>query len=520
MAAALDGYRWLPPLTIIALAWLALFPIVTVDAHYHLSVGRRILDEGSIPDRGVGSATFGDAAWHDNEWGFQLLVAAIAGYERDDAGVWVLTRDGTIRLILLRALCVAATLALLAAQMRRAGVGALTRSVALVLAAFLTYGNLFWAIRPQILSYLGLAAVAWLLAVARDGRGAAVWAVPAVIAAWSNFHGAFIIGIALIATEALGESLDAWQGRAAWPRARRLWGATAACVPAACVNPHGYLQLLHPFMYLLRPEIHRGNAEWNRPDFLHLPLFVLTLVLLAVAMATRGRPRAGDLLRCLAFTGLLLTAIRHLPLAAIVLVPVLAESLVAAARKAGWRASLEPTGPHWGGPASRGVAALLLVGAIVSLSGAFTRSGARFVSLRPRPEFRPVGVMPEAGVREYRRSGSGGAIFNAYRFGGFLMFRLYPDEPVFMDGRNDLYGTFRDEVYNPIREARPGWRNAWEEAVARYDVRWLMLDERDPLVGRLAADPTWQRPAGGVVDGTPGVNGVVTLARRGGEDRP
>jgi hypothetical protein len=43
-----------------------------------------------------------------------------------------------------------------------------------------------------------------------------------------------------------------------------------------------------------------------------------------------------------------------------------------------------------------------------------------------------------------------GAGFNAYRFGGFLMFRLYPGERVVMDGRNDLYREFRTDVYNRI----------------------------------------------------------------------
>ena len=70
--------RLLPAVAIAAMAWLALFPISSVDAYYHLAIGKRILDAGEIPSRGVGSATFGDAPWHDNEWGFQLLAAAIA----------------------------------------------------------------------------------------------------------------------------------------------------------------------------------------------------------------------------------------------------------------------------------------------------------------------------------------------------------------------------------------------------------------------------------------------------------
>ena len=515
-----DRFRWLPTITILALAWLTLFPIVSVDAHYHLATGRRILEQRAIPERGVGSATFGTAPWHDNEWGFQVLAALIGKSGRDPSGVWVLTRRGIVGLILLRALCLAAALALLSAQMARAGVEPLTRSVALVLAAFLTFGNLFWAIRPQILSYLGLVAVAYLLERDRAGSARAGWMVPAVIALWANLHGAFVTGIALLATEAVGETFDARRtepGSGNRQRARRLWLLCALAPLAACLNPHGYRQLLHPFLYLLRPEIHRGNVDWSPPDLVHLPLFNLTLILLVVALVARGRARSADLLRCGLFTALSLSAVRHLPLAALVVVPVLAASLDAAALRGGWRSHLEPTGSRWGGPGPRLAAAALLMAAIVGLSGAFVRPTARFVTLWPRFEYRPVRTMPERAVRILAREGPRGTVFNSYRFGGFLMFRLYPEEIVFMDGRNDLYGTFRDDVYNRILRTGPGWRAAWREAEKRFDVRCVLIDEDAPLSGALKQDAAWRFPPGvpgGVTDGEAGRGGVVLLLRR------
>jgi len=192
------GFRWLPALTIVAVSWLALFPVTSVDAYYHLATGRRILEERSIPTRGVGSATFGQAPWHDQEWGFQVISALIGDAEADADGVWVETSVGTVRLILMRALCLGLTLALLSATMALAGVDGLSRALGLILAAFLTFGNLFWAIRPQIFSYLLLAALVYVLE--RDRRGAR-WAgatALAVIAVWANIHGMFVVGIALL----------------------------------------------------------------------------------------------------------------------------------------------------------------------------------------------------------------------------------------------------------------------------------------------------------------------------------
>ena len=88
--------RFLPRLTVVGLAWLALFPITSVDAYYHLATGRRILDSGAIPRVGVGSATFADHPWHDNEWGFQVVAATLARFGRVDilvqnAGIYPMT---------------------------------------------------------------------------------------------------------------------------------------------------------------------------------------------------------------------------------------------------------------------------------------------------------------------------------------------------------------------------------------------------------------------------------------------
>ena len=480
------------------MAWLALFPITSVDAYYHLATGRRILADRAIPARGVGSATRKDAAWHDNEWGFQAIAAAIGRTERDPDGVVVLTPAGRAGLILLRAGALAATLALLSAQLRRASVGLVGRALAVWLAAFLMFGNLFWDIRPQILSYLAFAAIAYALERARSGSVLALASAVAIVGAWANVHGAFVLGIGLIACEAAGAWLEAVRGqgpkRAAW----RLTAAAALSPAAACVNPLGVAQLTHPFLYMARPEIFAGNNEWSRPDLTHLPLLDLTVVVLAAALIAGARPRAGLLLRAAVFGAMFLTAIRHLPFAALTLVPLTAVALsgIDPARRPRvlTRAWL---------PAAAAVA-------IVALSGA------KFIGLRPRFAERPSRPLPEREVRFLARAGVGGSGFNAYRFGGFLMLRLYPRKAVFMDGRNDLYGAFRSEVYEPILAARPGWQEMLREAVARYDVRWVLIDGTEPLAAALADDPGWRRVGGAELGGGEReADGIVLFVRAG-----
>jgi hypothetical protein len=497
--------RILPSIAIVAATWLALFPISSVDAYYHLATGRRILDDRAIPTRGVGSATFGRAAWHDNEWGFQVLAAVVGRAAREPAGVLVLTPGGRVGLVALRAAALAATLALLAATMACVGAGPALRACGVWLIAFLTFGNLFWDVRPQILSYVALAALSFLLERAREGRRFALPACLAVIALWANVHGAFVVGLGLLASEAAGEWIEARRAALHRARAWRLT-ATALCAPiAACLNPLGFKQLVHPFVYLRHPEIHAGNNEWTRPDLLHLPLLLATFGLLAIAVAAGARLRPGHLLRVLLFGALFLTAIRHLPLAAIVVVPVLAAALTQAAQGAGRRRFLDPGSPAWGTGWGRTAVVLALAAGIAALSGA------KFIGVVPCFEERPSRVLPEAHVRFLAAHAVPGNGFNGYRFGGFLMFRLYPQERVFMDGRNDLYGAFRADVFNRILSTAPGWRDAWDDAVTRYDLGWALVDATDPLAAALALSPRWRRVPDESLTGDPrfSADGIV-----------
>jgi len=457
--------RWLPWAAVFATAWLALFPIASVDAYYHLATGRRILETRSIPTRGVGSASFGQAPWHDNEWGFQALAASIGRAERDPAsGVLLLTPAGRAGLVLLRAAVLAATMASLLATMTRAGVGPGLAALGVWLAAFLTFGNLFWDIRPQILSFLFLAVLVDLLERFRRGSGPALYVALALLALWSNVHGAVVLGCLAIACEAAGAWLERDRRRAV-----TLSVAAAAAPIAACLNPLGWRQLAFALDYARHPEIVAGNNEWSRPDLLHLPLLVLTVLVLVVASVAGDRPRPGQIVRVVAFGALFLGAIRHLPLFAIVLVPVTMEALARVGR-------LVP----------RRLPAVLAVAA-----GIVALSGAKQIALVPSFAERPSRALPERHARFLASQRIPGAGFNAYRFGGFLMFRLYPEERVMMDGRNDLYRSFRTDVYQPILEGRPGWESLWDDVVRRYRIGWALLDARDPLATHLTQEAEW-----------------------------
>lgn len=478
------GWGWV---AVAAAAWLALFPITSVDAYYHLATGRRILEQHAIPTRGAGSASFGQAPWHDNEWGFQVIAALLGRSAHDASGVLVLTPAGRAALILLRATTLAATLSLLVGTMRRLDVGPGLVALGVWLGAFLTFGNLFWDIRPQIFSYLAMAAIFDLLERSYGGER---WALPAslaVIAVWSNVHGAVVLGVVALAGEAAGAWIERWRGTSDRSEAVRLTAYTLLAPAAVCLNPFGWRQLLYPLTYAAHPEIFAGNNEWTRPDLLHLPLLMLCAALLVLALVAGARLGARHAVRLALFSSLFLTAIRHLPFLVLAAVPIGAVALSQAAHRGGWRRWFDPFSNAEVSVGMRRALGVALAAGVVALAGA------RFVWIVPRIAEAPSRPLPEAEVRFLASRGIAGAGFNAYRTGGFLMFRMYPAERVVIDGRNDLYGSFRLDVYNRILATAPGWEEPWTKLVDRLGIGWVLIDSSDPLAAALDAERGWKR---------------------------
>ena len=81
-------------------------------------------------------------------------------------------------------------------------------------------------------------------------------------------------------------------------------------------------------------------------------------------------------------------------------------------------------------------------------------------------------------------------MFNAYNFGGYLVWATAPEHKVFIDGRGELFepgGVFAD--YMHITLLKPGALSV----LRAYGVQACLLDREQPLSTVLAALPDWQR---------------------------
>jgi hypothetical protein len=68
-------------------------------------------------------------------------------------------------------------------------------------------------------------------------------------------------------------------------------------------------------------------------------------------------------------------------------------------------------------------------------------------------------------------------VFNNYSFGGWLAWKAYPDYPVFIDGRVEVYG---DQVFGDYLSVE-GLSDNWARVLDRYNVRTLVITPGDRL---------------------------------------
>jgi hypothetical protein len=81
-----------------------------------------------------------------------------------------------------------------------------------------------------------------------------------------------------------------------------------------------------------------------------------------------------------------------------------------------------------------------------------------------------------------------GPMFNSYNWGGYLLFRLWPDYRVFVDGRTDLYDDTFLREYLHIYRADDGW----SDLLDKYNVRMVVVEADSVLARFLRRDPAWK----------------------------
>jgi hypothetical protein len=452
-----------------ALVALPLAKTVDPDFWWHLRTGRLIVESG-IPRHDPFSWTAAGKAWVTHEW---LSEVVIYGLE---------STLGYIGNVVLFGAVAGGALLVAYALGRRLGAG--TKPLVLMMLPATLVMARFIAVRPQQFTCLLFAVFVYVLQRREEGDDVPLWVLPPLMALWVNLHLGFVYGLMAVGVWTLVQI-------ARWLRTRGvdLWTpllVAGACLFATFVNPNGPAILWYPARYLFEGRAERSVImEWQRPDFtsvINIPT-TLTLVLLALSLPwQKRRPFLAVLsLVAVAFS---VQAVRNVPFAVLLLLPVAASALsdhwrpASRERDSGMRFWTLP-----GVALVGGLAACLLV-----IAPSF---GASLSGFRPSSD-----GYPAAGAAFVESHYAGARLFNEYAWGGYLIDRLYPNTPVFIDGRADVYGGGILGDYASVWKGKPGW----ETLLSQYGAEVVMIPRDSDLAGALRSSSLWREEFTGPIE--------------------
>jgi cell shape-determining protein MreD len=442
--------RRLAPLIVAAAAFALAIgrPSADPDTFWHLASGRWMFDHRDILRVDEFSSTVAGQQYSVGEWLGEAVLY----------GAYLL--GGWAGIALLRGILVATGAFFLTRAALRSGGRAAVGLVVVALALLLS--TIVWTDRPHLFTLAFFPLLLDLLLAAREGRTRILFAVPPLLLVWTDLHGGYALGLALVGLFALEAVIRRCDARA-------FVAAAVAAALATLLDP-GSLGIGAAFAHAASPP--RFIVEELPPDVLTPAGFVFALFV--VGTIATALLAGGELIDALVIVPLLwlgLSAQRDMPYFAMAAAPYLV------------RRAPDAIGSLGISVRARRLPRALLPGTLV---GVLAVSIIGLASLPTAPDERAY----PSGALAALRQGSG-TLLNEYDWGGYLIWQL-PQRPVFIDGRLFLYlpDVFGD--WNAAVGLAPRWRDVLE----RYRVSSVLLRPDRPLVGALREDG-WRESGAG-----------------------
>ncbi len=491
--AGLHPYTLLAALLIVFVGLVTFLAPTDPDVWWHLRDGRLVLEQGIVNQDPYSYTALG-RPWYLQEWLTEVTMYTVK------------TTLGYGALSLLFGLAQAAGGVLAYLLLRERGA---RRQVALVLLMlYLVFAAPTWGVRPQVLTPLFLGVFYLVLTRYKHGKvpARALWILPAVTVLWTNMHASYFMGIALVGAFVVGEAANHYLYRPQDPPPiRPLVLTLAGCLAATAINPYFIELWVYPMTYAFHgtsSPLLQYLQEWQSPDF-HEPValvFGASLVLMGLdgveraSVPGRAAPaqegaRAGlridvtDAILVVAFTMLALQVVRLLPLYGMMALPILGGAIAG-----GWPVLSREREEQAEGARARAGWVNLAALAIGTAAISWFVLTARTAQTGPEPRTDTAYPYPVGAVDYLSRLNEPVRMVNNFPWGGYLIYRLYPQHLVFIDGRADMYreGVFEDFML--VQETRPGWR----EVLDKYRVDLALFPPGSPLDYALAHESDWQ----------------------------
>ena len=360
--------------------------------------------------------------------------------------------------------------------------GVFLRAFVLILAA--TTAAVVWTPRSQMATFVLTAALGYILYLYKWKQTDRLWIVPILFVLWVNTHGGYVSGFMLLGTLIAGEAIQNLLHVSApevvsWRRLRKLFIITLVSGAALLINPQPIGALLLPFKTVGIGALQDFIQEWASPNFHELyqqPMLWMLLLTLGVIGWSRRRLDVSDAATLALFAYISFLARRNIGLFALVCAAILTRHGAALFERSRWGQRRLSRG-------SPILNAILLILIVLAASIKVV------VPLLPTAQAEAeMKLLPVGAVDWIEQHQPAGAMFNSYNWGGYLLWRLWPEYPVYVDGRTDLYDDAFLREYMEITLARPGF----EQILDQRRVGFIVVEKDTILPTFLATSDRWR----------------------------
>jgi len=439
------------------------------DLGRHIVVGNYILDHKIVPTSDVFSHTLYGARLVPHEW---LAEVALALAHR----VMGLSGD-----VFLAALLAAFTMWIVYEELVRRGN---FRLVALFITMWVAFtASIHWLARPHMFTFFFVTVWTYWLERYYKNELKSIWFFPLLMLVWANTHGAFIAGFVVWGAYMADWLWGFWNGQKTKDMGRQLILIGGLSFAATFINPSGWRLWGISVGYINNEFITSHIIDHFSPNFHNKEVwpFLLMIAFALFALAQERKIQLREALLLAGWTAMGLHTIRNIPLFAVITAPIYGSLLQPWAEKIPGLLKREINFKD-AEKSLRGyvwiVAGTLIFGLALWRGIPLDEKGTGNVFLPDQ--------MPVQAVDWLEQNPPHGKMFNDFAWGGYILYRMWPRQTVFIDGQADFYGEALFREYIEVVSLR----NDWEGILDQHEVSWI-ITQRAGLLGRhLLSDTT------------------------------
>jgi hypothetical protein len=441
------------------LIFLGVASIWETDIWFHLKTGEWILAHHAIPTRDIFSYTAAGHPWIAESWLSQVVFFLVYHL------------SGVPGLILFKAAVIVAAFMLLYVVLMRRGIDATVAAMVVFLAAVLSRER--FVERPHIFSFLFLSVYLYILNLS-DRRWR--WLIVPLQILWANMHGENVLGI-LLCVVYVGCEMS----QDSSPFGLRMTGDNwlrmtsnkliflLAVIAVTFMNPFTWRSPFYGLITFNSGELMKYVIEFRPTPFtsVYRPFWLYAAAAVMLTVFDRRR-RLSEVLAGVIFLILAMRVTRFIPEFLIVSAPAVASGLSYLLENM-MEGRLRPT---W---------LIFVIMTFITIQ----------VVDKQIPQMRPgLGVnkdaLPVRAADFISRNHLHGRMYNTMAYGGYLLWKLYPQVKVFIDGRTDVYGPqFIDHTL----------KSNWQQLKDQYHFDFAVIDNIDIYRGyparELDEDNNW-----------------------------